>query len=820
MSVSEGTDGKVLLTCHAGCAFATVVSAIGLKQRDLFPARQHVRPQHHDPGSGAKGCRPSGPLPSEELAAECTAALASLPKLLDKFAKERAISADVLVRHGLGWSRKRSCFTLPVRDASGAVVDIRRKPLGGGKGKSWPGSHVFLFGYFEAVRDNRPGPVYLCAGEWDALALLQRAPDRFVCGVPGEGTFKAEWVTLLKALGREVIITYDLDDAGRKGAAAAADKLAAAGVTVGLRNLPADLLTISAANGNPCKDLRDFFTVAGKTLADYDALPLQPLTPGLPPAPDPEELPRRIAALDVSKPDAAGLEAITTAVARLPTLGQPPIVAALAKHLKPAGYTKKAIMQAVAEAARLAGRAKKPAQHETIEAEFERGDEAEIADRLLMELQGDGPPLVTDTGDIHRYDPEAGIWRVVTVDEMTARVKRYAGAPVYAGEGKDGSDKTRPLHINKRHPDGAIKFLRATTARSGFFAEAPAGIAFRNAFVSVTADGPSPGAPSPDNRVLWSAPCDWCPEADAPRFCEYLAEVFAEDEDFEEKACLLQEFAGACLIGIAPAKERALILLGESARNGKSQFLDVLQGLFPRDSACAVTPQQMAEPNYRARLAGKRINIVNEMPEAGILAAECFKALVTGETVSAHHKYRDPFEFVPTAGHIFSANLLPKPVDLSEGFFRRWLIVTFHRRFGSEAEDKLGRRIVDRELAGLFAWAIAGAVRLLRQKKYTEPPSSVAAVEAWRCDADQVRQWGEARISRLRLPSAGTSAEDAWRDYDEWREATGHGRLSLSEFGKRLRRLYGKPTHTQHGNVYPFILLSRPAGAPAKRVAF
>lgn len=38
LSVAEGTDGRVLLKCHAGCDFDSIVSALGLDKRDLFAA--------------------------------------------------------------------------------------------------------------------------------------------------------------------------------------------------------------------------------------------------------------------------------------------------------------------------------------------------------------------------------------------------------------------------------------------------------------------------------------------------------------------------------------------------------------------------------------------------------------------------------------------------------------------------------------------------------------------------------------------------------------------------------------------------------------
>jgi hypothetical protein len=39
LSVAEGMDGRVLLTCHAGCTTEAVLDAIGFKKWDLFPRK-------------------------------------------------------------------------------------------------------------------------------------------------------------------------------------------------------------------------------------------------------------------------------------------------------------------------------------------------------------------------------------------------------------------------------------------------------------------------------------------------------------------------------------------------------------------------------------------------------------------------------------------------------------------------------------------------------------------------------------------------------------------------------------------------------------
>lgn len=45
LSISEGTDGRVLLNCHAGCQTSAIVRALGLTEADLFEPREPRREQ-------------------------------------------------------------------------------------------------------------------------------------------------------------------------------------------------------------------------------------------------------------------------------------------------------------------------------------------------------------------------------------------------------------------------------------------------------------------------------------------------------------------------------------------------------------------------------------------------------------------------------------------------------------------------------------------------------------------------------------------------------------------------------------------------------
>lgn len=117
---------------------------------------------------------------------------------------------------GLGWDGKN--FTIPIRDYNGRVQDIRRYNVRSKLMMSTSGCRVGLFGA-ELLKLQPKDPVYLCEGEWDAIALrgllkYLNVPS-VVVAVPGAGTFKSDWVPWFQ--GRTVHTLYDYDPAGRKG---------------------------------------------------------------------------------------------------------------------------------------------------------------------------------------------------------------------------------------------------------------------------------------------------------------------------------------------------------------------------------------------------------------------------------------------------------------------------------------------------------------------------------------------------------------------------------------------------------------------------
>ena len=434
--------------------------------------------------------------------------------------------------------------------------------------------------------------------------------------------------------------------------------------------------------------------------------------------------------------------------------------------------------------------------------QLQRGDHVELAEILLGELQGESRvEPVADQGDLFAYDPLTGLWRKIEEEESTRILSSLAGSWINDGE------RASRLKLRASDIDGARNIALQRVKKRGFFAAAPDGVAFTNGFLAMENNKAVLQTHDPKNRATFSLPFAYDPTAQAPRWEQYLREVFLGQPDVEERIALVEEWIGLVLFGLIVRYQVCLVAIGRHGSEGKSVLLHVLRQLFPAEATRSISPQLWSSPFSLAQLAGARINLVNELPDADVTAGEVFKAVVTGDAVQAQHKFKDPFDLVARAGHLFACNELPGTRDQSGGFWRRWIVLTFERTFAPHEQDpNLRHDIARNELPGIAARVVAAVERFLARGKFDTPQTSVAAKEAWRLEADQVRQFfsdadAMDRLiyqNRFRSPTEKhgsgtrwTRAKHLYNAYKEWSEANGHSLLSNTKFGARAKSVLG-----------------------------
>jgi putative DNA primase/helicase len=298
-------------------------------------------------------------------------------------------------------------------------------------------------------------------------------------------------------------------------------------------------------------------------------------------------------------------------------------------------------------------------------------------------------------------------------------------------------------------------------------------------------------------------------KAICPLWMEFLSQVWKDDPDVDAKICLLQEFTGYSLI--RSVKFQKMIWLIGAGANGKSVILDVLRELVGPANVAAVPFSKFGQRFALAQLFGRLVNISPEISSTAVLADSELKSVVVGDVTMLERKMEHPFEAKLETKLWAAANFLPKTKDHSHGFFRRIFLLTFNRTFLPEEQDKDMLQKLKQELPGIFNWALEGLHRLLENDGFTEPPSSLKALEEYKTESNSVALFKQDHLNVIDAsasPSAGTRSFDVYSSYARYCRANGYGAVSNAEFGKRLISLGIKARKSNGSSFYPVRLIN------------
>jgi len=289
--------------------------------------------------------------------------------------------------------------------------------------------------------------------------------------------------------------------------------------------------------------------------------------------------------------------------------------------------------------------------------------------------------------------------------------------------------------------------------------------------------------PSPADFLKHQLSFPYQEGATCPVFKAFLDRVVPE----LELQMILAEFIGYVFI-FGLKLEKVLILYGTGA-NGKSVFFEVILALLGCENvSCYKLSSLTATSSYeRAELQNKLLNYASELN--GKLEADTFKQLASGEPIEARRIYGHPFMMRRYAKLMFNANELPREVENTSAFFRRFIIVPFQHTIPEHEQDpQLAQRIIDSELPGVFNWVLTGLKRLLQNRKFTESDIVRKMIEEYKLDSDSVAMF---LIDSCYVASkaASMSVSEFYNEYKGFCQSDGYRALGKKNFTKRCRAL-------------------------------
>lgn len=298
-----------------------------------------------------------------------------------------------------------------------------------------------------------------------------------------------------------------------------------------------------------------------------------------------------------------------------------------------------------------------------------------------------------------------------------------------------------------------------------------------------------------EDFIKYQLPFEYNPDARCPMFDKYLGRV-VPDADCRK---VLAEYLGYIFINNLKL-EKALILYGSGA-NGKSVFFEIVNAILGDENICSYSLQNLTKYDsyQRAELSNKLLNYASEIN--GKLEASIFKQLVSGEPVEARQIYGKPFVMRDYGKLMFNCNELPKEVEQTNAFFRRFIIIPFNQTIPeSEQDPELAKKIIASELSGVFNWLLDGLRRVLAQRKFTQSEMVQDQVDAYRRESDSVAMFIEEEGYSPAIDDF-VFLKALYGDYKTFCCDNGYKTCSIRTFSERIKMIGFLTERKTPGNV-------------------
>jgi len=397
-----------------------------------------------------------------------------------------------------------------------------------------------------------------------------------------------------------------------------------------------------------------------------------------------------------------------------------------------------------------------------------------------------------------------GIWRPVSVHQAAEQVV-MAAEEHYLREIAATTDKSEKQRLTKlleasyraRTIGGVLFFLAGQPGIATSADEWDRGellLPVKNGVIDLTDGSLKPH--DPDYLFTKQVNIAYDPQATASRWLQFLDEVFSGDKDL---IAFIQRAIGYSLTALT--REQSFFFLHGTGRNGKSRFIETILALlggFGRYTSFTTFTRERGKNGHEddlMNLEGARFVASSESKTVGKLAEDVLKTLAGEDPITGSRKHEKTRTYKPQFKIWLAANNKPKVDDVTDGFWRKVILIPFEAKFEGAAEDKrLGEKLRS-ELSGILTWAVEGC--LAYQREGLNPPQRcIDAVTAWRADNDPLADF-------LATCKVGVGLEikasELYREYENFCSTSGIKPISLTAFSplieahgfKRERRRNG-----------------------------
>lgn len=280
------------------------------------------------------------------------------------------------------------------------------------------------------------------------------------------------------------------------------------------------------------------------------------------------------------------------------------------------------------------------------------------------------------------------------------------------------------------------------------------------------------------------------PNAQCPRFEQYLNEVF---EDDKTKIDYLLKMSAYCLTGDT-SRECFFVLYGDKTRNGKGTFVGTfthLAGTYSQTlNQASITKKNInnggsnASPDI-AKLKNCRIASVSELEDGMVLNVSLMKTFTGGDTQTARFLHKEEFEFIPQFKIIINTNVLPKMSD--DSIFRsdRIHLLCFDRHFEPNERDLHLKDKLKTEISGIFNMIVKYYDKL-QEEGFILPESTKKTIEQYQLNSNNILLF--IKENMFESPTSYEKASDVFDKYTKWCEECGYKAMGKKTFREKFER--------------------------------
>ena len=270
-----------------------------------------------------------------------------------------------------------------------------------------------------------------------------------------------------------------------------------------------------------------------------------------------------------------------------------------------------------------------------------------------------------------------------------------------------------------------------------------------------------------------------------------------EQDDRTKIIAFLQQWSGTALAG--DCRDEAMIFLYGRPRTGKSTFAGILLDLFGSYGAVLAGRRVVGNKDgghlqWLAKLAGKRLVWIDEVPDNGRWQPAVMNQLVSGLEIEANRMRENSIAFTSVAHVIATGNHRPQ-ARAASGLWRRIHIVQFQHQVAEDAQDKELRKRLVTNLGDIYDWALEGLRLWIADGRNLKVPKALLQeTKDYQRSADPVTAFVEECIDASN-PETYIRFSQLYGIFEDWWKHHAGGKLpSMQSFSSALDDLGFPPT--------------------------